>query len=89
MSTSQRVSNNTGSIDAMLTSIGTGDVTISTWFKFDNLSADGGIFYAGASSFDNYYLACKYINSTGKIRLQARSGTTGPDDTIDNDTVIK
>ena len=89
MSTSQRVSNNTGSIDAMLTSIGTGDVTISTWFKFDNLSADGGIFYAGAYSFDNYYLACKYINSTGKIRLQARSGTTGPDDTIDNDTVIE
>jgi hypothetical protein len=89
MSTSQRVSNNTGSIDAMLTSIGTGDVTISTWFKFDDLSADGGIFYAGASSFDNYYLACKYINSTGKIRLQARSGTTGPDDTIDNNTVIE
>jgi len=86
--TTQRVENDTTSIDAMLTSIGTGDISFSTWFKFDSLTDSQYLIYMGAVNVSYDFMSLRYNEPEEKIEIRARAGSTGQDITL-SDAVIQ
>lgn len=80
--TLQRVQNDTASIDAMLTSIGAGDVSFSTWFKFDSLTDSQYLVYMGAVNNSYDFMCLRYNQSEAKIEIRARTGSSGQDITL-------
>jgi hypothetical protein len=63
-------------INTFLSSIGTGEVSISMWFKL-NASEDtlGTLFWLGNSAAASDYFFCRY--SSGVIQFQSRVGSSG------------
>lgn len=66
--------------------IGTGDVSIAFWVKFDDLTGDNYIFYFGKDSGNFDYIFSRYANSSSKIELVFREGGGGGTFTLDWDT---
>lgn len=92
LNTSQRVENGpndpSSPIDAMLTSIGTGDVSFSTWFKFDTLADSQYLVYMGDVNNSYDFMSLRYNEPEAKIEIRARTGNTGEDITL-SDVVIQ
>lgn len=86
--TSQRVENDTASIDAMLTSIGTGDISFSTWVKFDSLTDSQYLVYMGAVNNSYDFICLRYNEPEAKIEIRARKGGAGQD-IILNDVALQ
>lgn len=63
------------SLNSAMSSIGSGDLTISMWLKIDNSAAQyDAVLYLGSAGTQADYFYCRYNNG---IEFQARSGTSG------------